>query len=197
MNHPSSRACLTATVLGICLLCLNSTGIADQTDPRLNGLFKALQTDGELSDAQAMEVTGEIWKIWTEVDDATVQTRLDDGIRNLSAGEFAGALEAFSDVIEQRPDFAEGWNKRATLYFMMGKYAESAADVKQTLQLEPRHFGALAGLGLLYGRIDRPRAAIAAFREALDANPWLPGPKRNIETLEESLKDAKKRKPAA
>ncbi len=111
--------------------------------------------------------------------------------------DFDAAIEAFSEVIDRHPEFAEGWNKRATVYFMMGNYTQSAKDIKQTLILEPRHFGALSGLGLIYGRLERPKAAIAAFKEALEVNPWLPGPKQNIRALEQHLEDERKKRPAA
>jgi len=91
-------------------------------------------------------------------------------------------------VISLAPEFAEAWNKRATAYYMMGDTRLSAADVRQTLELEPRHFGALSGLGLLYGQHDKIGAAIKAFEEALAVNPHLRGAQRNLDALREEFK---------
>ncbi len=96
---------------------------------------------------------------------------------------FGEALARFNEVIEKDPEFAEGWNRRATLYFLMGDYEASIADIQSTLALEPRHFGALSGLGLVNIQLERFGAAIEAFEEALKVNPHMPGAKQNIKLL--------------
>ena len=97
------------------------------------------------------------------------------GTRSMDAGQFEQAIGIFSSLIQKAPDFAEAWNKRATIYFMIGDYSLSIEDVDRTLALEPRHFGALSGLGqieLLRGNGD---AALNAFERALEVHPKLPG----------------------
>ena len=96
---------------------------------------------------------------------------------------FEAALTSFNTVIEMRPDFAEGWNKRATLYYLVGEFERSIADVERTLALEPRHFGALSGLGLINMALERPVEALAAFEAALAVHPHMPNAKRMIKQL--------------
>jgi len=83
------------------------------------------------------------------------------------------ALDKFNEVIQLAPDLAEGWNKRATIFYLMKKFDRSVKDIAQTLKLEPRHFGALSGLGLINQVIGQTNAAIKAFEQALDINPHL------------------------
>ena len=85
------------------------------------------------------------------------------------------------------PDFSEGWNKRATVYFLMKKFDQSVKDIAQTLRLEPRHFGALSGLGLINQAIGQTGAAIKAYEQALGLNPHLFGLKEKIERLKKLL----------
>ncbi|MGH6892472.1 MAG: tetratricopeptide repeat protein, partial [Dongiaceae bacterium] len=89
----------------------------------------------------------------------------------------------FDKMIEVAPDFSEGWNKRATVLYLIGEYGRSRADVAKTLELEPRHFGALSGLGLIYIAEGDDEKALEAFRRALTVNPTMPGPQRWVEEL--------------
>jgi tetratricopeptide (TPR) repeat protein len=98
------------------------------------------------------------------------------------------ALDRFDQMVKYAPDFAEGWNKRATVYYMRGEYPESVADIERVLELEPRHFGALSGLGMIYEELDRKEQALRAFEAALQANPFLPGAKQQIEILKKQIK---------
>ena len=98
------------------------------------------------------------------------------------------ALKAFNRIIELAPNFAEGWNKRATLYYLMGNYPASLADIKRTLELEPRHFGALSGLGLVNVELAHDEAALAAFERALAVDPHLDSANKNAEALRERIK---------
>ena len=102
-------------------------------------------------------------------------------------GKYRIALESFNYVIQIAPNYAEGWNKRATLLYILGDYDRSAADVKETLALEPRHFGALSGLGMIYERTNRYEAAIKAFRDALKVNPHLVQARHNIDIISKRL----------
>ncbi len=155
--------------------------VADQTDKRLDTLFGLLH---ETENPRAGEqITRQIWIIWREVDNENTDALMDKGIRDMSLQRYDQALIAFNKVVEIAPTYAEGWNKRATLLFLMGEYVGSVADVKRTLALEPRHFGAWSGLGLIYTHLDNDAAALRAFEQALEVNPHLSGARYNIESI--------------
>ena len=99
----------------------------------------------------------------------------------MAEARLQAALERFDRMVEQAPDFAEGWNKRATVHYLMGDYRASVRDIQRTLGLEPRHFGALSGLGLIYDAIDQPAAALRSFEAAVAINPHLGSIKERIE----------------
>lgn len=155
---------------------------ADQTDERLDGLFARLHAT--LDEQEAEAVTQQIWEIWYQTDDVKARELFLRGVRHMQAARFDQALAVFDEVVSLSPDFAEAWNRRATVLYLMGEHAASIDDIKHTLVLEPRHFGALSGLGLIYLHSEQWDDAINAFRKALEVNPHLPGPKRNIELIE-------------
>lgn len=159
---------------------------ADQNDPRLDDLFAKLLAAHGPQEARDTELA--IWQIWGEAKDLAIQHTLDLGIAAMAEGRYDAALGAFNAVIERAPDFAEAWNKRATLYYLMGKYDESTKDIERTLALEPRHFGALSGLGLVELARHNEEAALAAFEKALAVNPNMPGPRKHYEELSEKLR---------
>ncbi|MGI9462983.1 MAG: tetratricopeptide repeat protein [Aestuariivirgaceae bacterium] len=159
---------------------------ADQTDPRLTGLFADLKVIS--GPAAAAPIERKIWTIWLETQDETVQALMKKGIERMGAGDLRTALAAFNHVVEAAPDFAEGWNKRATVYYLMEKFDESLADIITTLKLEPRHFGALSGRGLIYVRLEDLNKALTAFEAALAVNPQMIGPRSNVEAIRKILK---------
>jgi len=105
----------------------------------------------------------------------------------MSQARFRVALERFDRMVAQAPDFAEGWNKRATLHYLMGNYSASVRDIQRTLDLEPRHFGALSGLGLIYDALEQPAAALRSFEAAVAINPHLGSINARIEQLRREL----------
>ena len=160
-------------------------GWARQDDPRLDALFATLQgTDNERLAEMAER---DIWEIWTAADDEALDTLMMRGMRAMSTRDFAIAMVAFNAVIEAAPDFAEGWNKRATLYWLMGDYAASVADIDVTLALEPRHFGALSGLSMIRIAQDRPAEALAALERVLAVHPKAAYARDRAKRLEEIL----------
>ena len=156
---------------------------ADQNDPALDGLFERLAVT--TSDEEASNITREIWQRWTANDDPNISQLMQIGIRGLSYSSYRRALQSFDQVIEMAPEFAEGWNRRATLYYHIKEYRRSIDDIKQTLQLEPRHFGAWSGLGLVSVAQDNYSGALAAFKKALSINPHLPNIRRYVQKLED------------
>lgn len=111
----------------------------------------------------------------------------------LQAGRQGEAIELFSRVIRAKPDFAEGWNKRATAYFLAGEYARSIADCDEVLKRNPRHFGALSGLGQIYERLQRYEEALRWLHRALEVNPNLLGVEMEIVRIESLLKDKREK----
>jgi tetratricopeptide (TPR) repeat protein len=155
---------------------------ADQNDPKLDKLFAALQTS--LSNANAASLEREIWAIWTRYpDDQAINYQMDRAIKMIDAGQLDDAEAMFSAIISRKPAFAEAWNKRATVRFFRGDDAGSANDILQVIKLEPRHFGALSGLGMIKVRGGDLQGALQAYRAAQRINPFLP----NIEVIIDKL----------
>ena len=144
---------------------------AAQNDPRLTRLFEALKAAQSQSQAHALE--GQIAHIWAESSDPETQRLMRRGLGLMAAHDRKAALKAFDEIVAHAPDFAEGWNKRATLEFVLGDYKASIADIARTLRLEPRHFGALAGLGQVELALGNKQAALDAFNQALALDPYL------------------------
>ena len=159
---------------------------ADQKDPRLPALFVALQIASDPMSARVAEQ--KIWLIWIHHDDAGINTLMRHGTRSMGGGDFKQALVVFDAIVGTAPDFAEGWNKRATLYYLMGAYEASVRDIEATLALEPNHFGALAGLGLIYRAIGKPASALKTFEKTLEIHPQSLGARIHIKELREELK---------
>ena len=173
--------------LSLCLLAFWFTpAAADQNDPNLDSLFDILKTSGAPAEVRAAENL--IWQAWMRHDNTAFDAMMRDGTRAMNEGRLDRAAEMFSELIEQAPDYAEAWNKRATVYFLQGKLDRSADDVGRTLVLEPRHFGALSGLGQIELLRGNGEAAIAAFEDALRLHPLLPGLPELIESLEETVR---------
>lgn len=160
---------------------------ADQNDPRLPALFDVLKTTTDPVQAQVTEQG--IWRIWMASPDDTVNLLMLRGMEAMSSGDFGTALKVFTEVVEIAPDFAEGWNKRATVLYMIGAYAESIADIGRVLELEPRHFGALSGLGLCNAELQRDEAALDAFERALSVNPHMDGARAHAEMIRRRIED--------
>jgi tetratricopeptide (TPR) repeat protein len=175
---------LLAALVGFAL-CLAGGAAADQTDPALDGLFARLQATQSQREARALESL--IWERWLATDDDDVRLLLLRGIAHMRRGELDRALAAFDAVVERAPGFAEGWNKRATVYFLLNDYASSVADIERTLALEPRHFGALSGLGQIYLRLDDKRRALKAFEAALGIDPHLEAERAAVARLRKEL----------
>lgn len=133
-----------------------------------------------------------IWEIWSRSGDAEIDVLYSKGLDLLRRGAAGDAIKTFSAVIARKPDFAEGWNKRATAYYSVGEFEKSLGDCDEVLKRNPLHFGALAGYGLIYTQLNQPERALDYFRRALKINPNMRGVAQNIELLEQQGK-AKRR----
>jgi tetratricopeptide (TPR) repeat protein len=148
---------------------------------RLDTLFRDLITrppprpPGETED--------EIWALWTEHDNPAVAERMDRAIAAMARKSFVEAEHELDTLVADLPDWAEAWNKRATLYYVMGRFDESMADIARTLALEPRHFGAICGFGQICLAQGRQAEAIAAFEIALGLHPHLASVRTAVEAL--------------
>jgi tetratricopeptide (TPR) repeat protein len=175
---------LTMRIIAVLILLAYSLASpADQNDPALDGLFERLAIT--TSDEEASNITHEIWQRWTANDDPNVSQLMQIGIRALNYSTYRKALQSFDRVIEIAPEFAEGWNKRATLYYHIKEYRRSIDDIKKTLRLEPRHFGAWSGLGLVSIAQENYSGALAAFKKALSINPHISNIRRYVQKLED------------
>jgi Flp pilus assembly protein TadD len=150
----------------------------------IDDLFRKLAETTSAPEAQAIE--NAIWALWLEHPDERAQAYMTAGIRQMGEGALHDALISFSRLIDMAPDFAEAWNKRATVEYLLNDFDSSARDIAETLKLEPRHFGALSGLGLVNIALGRAAAAVAAFEMALAHHPHLNAARHNIEMLKES-----------
>jgi tetratricopeptide (TPR) repeat protein len=147
---------------------------------RLDGLFARL---AQKDDPNWEKVQNEIWATWSQSGSAAMDLVLLRAGRAMSSGDSELALRFLDDLVRLAPDFAEGWNKRATVYFLLEEYGHSVADIERTLALEPRHFGALSGLGNILERIGDKKGAMRAYRRGLEIHPNLPGAAAAVERL--------------
>jgi len=138
---------------------------------RLDVLFRRLAETRDGLEAQEAEDL--IWGLWMTHSDRDAEEALERATRAIAAREFEAAEVLLDRLVHDHPDYAEAWNKRATMYFVQGRDAESLADIRRTLELEPRHFGALAGFGQICMRHGDRVAALFAFDAALAVNPHL------------------------
>ena len=153
----------------IVFLLFTSSLKADQNDARLEDLFEILSTTE--SDVQINEVTSSIWDIWYETNDPSIEADFYRGLESMRTGDLMMAVAFFTRVIDKNPNFAEGWNKRATVYYMLGKFDASMMDIHETLKLEPRHFGAMDGMGLIFIHLEQFDKAIDIYDQMLKIFP--------------------------
>ena len=187
--RPEARPALLTAMRGAWLpglLLMATAAQADQTDPRLGPLFDQLKAAPDAAAAGTIEI--QIWRLWSTTPDPDSEALLVRGSAAMGAGDMRTARAALDLLVTREPTFAEAWNKRATLLYLIGDDDGSVADVRRTLALEPRHFGALSGLGLINARHERPEAALHSFEAALAIHPFLPGAQANVEALREQLK---------
>jgi tetratricopeptide (TPR) repeat protein len=176
------RALHNLIVATLLVLSLGAPVQADEA--RLDDLFQQLQTATE---EEARAITDNIWMEWSKSGSPAMDLLLKRGRDAMKAGAPMLAIEHFTALIDHAPEFAEGYNARATAYFQTGDLGPSVADIAKTLTLNPRHFGALSGLGMIFEQLNEPEKALEVYRAALAINPHMPDVKDAVQRLEVSV----------
>ena len=134
-----------------------------------------------------------LWQLWSHSGDEKIDALLARGVDEMRGGDLDTAIATFSSIIDRRPDFAEGWNKRATALFLIGDFRRSLADCNEVIKRNPAHFGALAGFGQIYFQLEQYERAIAFWQRALQVNPNLTGVEASIKATEQLIAQQRKR----
>jgi tetratricopeptide (TPR) repeat protein len=135
-----------------------------------------------------------LWLLWSRSGDPAIDALMAKGSEEMHAGRYEEAVRIFSQVIAAKPDFAEGWNKRATAYYLAADYPRSLADCDEVLRRNPGHFGALSGAGQIHYALENYELALVWFRRALEVNPNMIGVEINIHRTEERLQEKRGRR---
>ena len=139
--------------------------------------------------ASSYETEQEIWKIWSTHPTSKDLTKiLEEGSNLVNKNELLKEINIFSEIIKLDPNWAEAWNKRATVFYMIGEYQKSQDDIDKVLELEERHFGALAGQGLVNIQLENYEKAVTSYKKALEIYPSMQSPKIMIKEIEELIK---------
>lgn len=159
---------------------LGNSGQMADVDALLDALFDEDERVRGLAEAA-------VWRVWSRSGDAQVDALLASGIRNMDNGRMGLAVDDFTRAIQIRPEFAEGWNKRATAYYLMGDLDQSLHDCDEVMQRNPHHFGALSGYGLIYVQRGELERALEYFERALAINPNMQGVQQSIDLIQYRL----------
>ncbi|MGW8183730.1 MAG: tetratricopeptide repeat protein, partial [Burkholderiales bacterium] len=168
------------------VLYIGRTGAAD--DGPL--LVKRLSDENPLVRAVAEQ---NVWRVWSHSGDAETDRLLAAGVEEMEMGLYADAIHTFSNVIKRSPEFAEGWNKRATALFLLGDLRSSLADCDEVIKRNPQHFGALSGYGQIYFQLEEYEKSIEYFRRALAVNPNLADLETAIRGIERLMRNQRGR----
>lgn len=156
-----------------------------QRSPSLDTLFQALKIAPDVESAKAIE--NRIWAVWMVSGSDTCNLLMGRAKAAADEKDYDLAIKLLDAVIELKPDYVEGWNRRATVYYLMNDYGHSLADIREVLAREPRHFGALAGLGLILQELGDDAHALEAYRRALAINPHLEHVGETVKELSEKV----------
>ena len=179
---------LSLYVFLILLFCGDLIADFKNGDVKLNQLFEQLKKSSNVS--VALEIEMKIWNIWsTHPTQEKLTQSLAKGSDLMSKGKLEAAYKIFSTIINSTPDWAEGWNKRATVLYLMGKYKDSLNDIDEVLKRESRHFGALSGQGLVHIELKNYEKAIESYEAVKKIYPFLSSAKVMIPQLKKLIKD--------
>ena len=166
------------------LLCAGAAEVQGRAE-RLGALFARLSSTNDAVEGDT--IVEEIWRLWLISGRPEIDAILQSALVLVEAGRPQAAMPLLDSIVERAPEWAEGWNKRATVLYLLGEYERSLADIDKVLALEPRHFGALAGRGLIHIAQENYRAALEDYRRARAVNPFLQGAAQMIPTLERRI----------
>ena len=168
-------------------LIINSSSVhANMINEQLNKLFDDLKISSESS---SFLIEQKIWKLWsTHPNDEKLTTLLAEGSAAVNNNQLTEAINIFTKVIELDPNWAEAWNKRATVFYLVGQFQKSQDDIDKVLKLEKRHFGALAGQGLVNIQLKNFEKAIKSYQKALEIYPSMRSPEIMIKEIEALIK---------
>ena len=170
----------------IFLLFSNFQTLADDRNKELDKLFNDLKIKDK---EKSFLIEQKIWNIWsTHPYDKSLTLMLNTGSDLVSENKFYDAIDIFTKVIKLDPNWAEAWNKRATVYYIIGKFQKSQKDIDKVLKLEKRHFGALAGQGLVNIQLQNYEKAIKSYEKAQKVYPAMESPKTMIKEINELIK---------
>ena len=158
---------------------------ANERAGQLDELFAILKA--AKSDAEADQAVTRIWSIWNQSGSDEIDGLMQQALAFMSTGAFGPGLAVLDTVVQKAPEYAEGWNRRATLLFVVGLHDRSLKDCEEVLRREPRHFGALAGMAMIALAQGRHAAALDAYRRALTVNPFLKERQEIIPALERKV----------
>ena len=133
-----------------------------------------------------------LWDVWGRSGEVEIDALFANGVQEMSEGLGEAAVRTFTRIIERRPDFAEGWNKRATVLYILGEYQKSLADCDEVMKRNPYHFGALSGYGMIYLKLGDPGRALTYFERALAVNPNLTQVEESVQALRRLLIERRK-----
>jgi tetratricopeptide (TPR) repeat protein len=174
------RRFLNPIVAALLPLFLTCAIAAAEDTAKLDGLFERLQkADVE----EAGRIESEIWIEWSKSGSPAMDLLLQRGRDAMAVGENQAAIEHFTAIIDHSPDFAEAWNARATAYYNVGDFGPSVSDIGHVLTLNPRHFGALSGLGMILEETGKTERALEVYKAALALHPNLEGVRDAVERL--------------
>ena len=174
-------------ILTIIILILSTTTLnANDRDVELNKLFLELKKNITSSSSG---IAQQIWMLWsTHPTDQKLTSILDEGSRLVQDQQYNRAIDVFTEAIELDPTWAEAWNKRATVYYIVGEFQKSQEDIDKVLELEERHFGALAGQGMVNIQLKNYDKAKRSYQKAQEIYPAMKSSKVMIEQIEELIK---------
>lgn len=164
---------------------LEKVAPAETPQTRLDTLFSQLKR--ERNEKAAERIAGQIWQQWSDSGSASVDLMMQWAQNAIEKQKYDVALDFLDEVITLDPAYAEAWNRRATLHFLMSNYAKSMSDIDHALALEPRHFGALSGMAQILKTTGRKEQALKAYQQVLDIYPMMRSAQNEVATLSEEL----------
>jgi tetratricopeptide (TPR) repeat protein len=172
-------------LLGANISCSSESGADRRAGTDMDALFQRLRTTSSQEEAQAIEIT--IRHVWSQSGRQGVDAQMIKAVEAIHGGDLDTALALANTVVGAAPEYVEGWNLRATIHYLRDEHGEAVADIERVLALEPRHFGALAGLGRIFLELKEKKAALIAFEMALSIHPHLAEIRSEMATLREEL----------